>query len=109
MNHTKPKPIRETEWGPEQFCRHCPDGGDWWPLTDEFWYFNRQGKTNGPCIACQAEHRLKNAEQPCCVPGCTEPRYPRAARYSSRCLKHLREYERERKAIRRTCQSEVRP
>lgn len=86
------KPQRETEYGIEQFCEHCPDGGEWWPLTTEFWYFHQDGKTNGPCIACQAEHRARNADQPCCVQGCNEPRHKMNARVGSRCFKHQQEY-----------------
>lgn len=104
------KPIRETELGTEQFCEHCPDGGYWWPLTSEFWYFRPNGKTNGPCIACQAEHRARLANEPCCVPGCSQPRHPMAARTNSRCIEHMREYAREqhRKKQKRQA-SEVQP
>lgn len=95
------KPTRETELGIEQFCSQCPDGGEWWPLTEEFWYF-QQGKPNGPCIACQAESRSKHAGEPCCVPGCTRPRHATKSRVGSRCLEHRREYELIRTQLRRT-------
>lgn len=91
------KLIRETEFGPEQFCRHCPDGGDWWPITDEFWFFRRKGETNGPCKACQAEHRAHLADKPCSFPGCNQPRHNFGGRMASRCHEHCRPmyYKRE--------------
>lgn len=86
------KPRRDTDLGPEQFCAQCPEDGHWWPITEDFWYFRTDGSTNGPCIACQSESREKLANEPCCVPGCTNPRHVRASRVGSRCIEHEREY-----------------
>lgn len=69
----------------EKLCRKC---GEWWPATDEFFFRNPRNKVNfrSPCKACIAEKRQQtNAVKPCCVPGCTNPRY--SWRYS-RCYEH---------------------
>jgi hypothetical protein len=33
----------------EKRCDACPKGMNWWPLTEEFWYFR---KSFNRCIAC---------------------------------------------------------
>jgi hypothetical protein len=35
--------------GIEKRCNACPKGMNWWPLTEEFWYFR---KSFNRCIAC---------------------------------------------------------
>lgn len=90
---------RQTEFGPEKLCLKC---GEWWPETSEFFYSSPKGRLRSPCKACVEERRAEtNAVKPCCVPGCTEPRY--YWRYS-RCRKHQQElnrkhYPRPKKAV----------
>lgn len=57
----KPVPRRQvTELGEEKFCVHC---GEYWPLTNEFWYFQKaETKKNGivlramgACKGCYTE------------------------------------------------------
>lgn len=42
--------------GIEKRCAECPKGLQWWPLTDEFWYFR---KSFNRCRACY--DRVKRA------------------------------------------------
>jgi hypothetical protein len=44
--------------GIEKRCDACPKGMNWWPLTEEFWYFR---KSFNRCIACYT--RVRNASQ----------------------------------------------
>lgn len=70
----------------EILCGKCREV---WPATDEYFTRRANGKFYSPCKACVQEKRFAtNAVEPCCVPGCGEPR---AVYYSSRCAKHLRE------------------
>jgi len=67
----------------ELLCHQC---GEWWPATDEYFPRLPNGKLHSPCKACTDEHRrFVTALKPCCVPGCTNPRYH--WRYA-RCWEH---------------------
>lgn len=44
-------PTIDTELGTERLCRGC---GEFWPLDETFWYFQR-GKVMGNCRACWAD------------------------------------------------------
>ena len=79
--------TRETEYGTEKQCGKCKE---WWPDTNEFFPRSANGILRSPCKACIDEKRREtNTVKPCCVPGCTNPRY--YWRYS-RCKQHQREY-----------------
>ena len=53
------QPTMETELGTERQCARCLD---YWPLDDEFWYFDkRTGHVMGDCKACWTE--LKRASR----------------------------------------------
>lgn len=45
-------PTAHTELGLERLCRGCDE---FWPVDDEFWYFDRKGNVLGRCKACWAE------------------------------------------------------
>lgn len=71
--------------------RLCGKCGEWWPDTDEFFYRHyRRGARRSPCKACIAEQKqMTNATQPCCVPGCNNPRHRRKSGvYAHRCYEH---------------------
>jgi hypothetical protein len=77
-------------------CLKC---GEKWPATEEFFYAQKKNgyyTFSSPCIACQAESRLKLAGKPCIEPGCTETRL---SHRRPRCRKHEREYFERRKAL----------
>lgn len=87
MTHAQ---IRTVDGIRERQCRKC---GEWWPDTTEFFYFYDTGHTSlrSPCKACIEEKRYEtNQVKPCCVPGCTNPRYPcKSGLYrNSRCWEH---------------------
>lgn len=68
---------------PEKLCHKC---GEYWPATEEFFYRSVEGYLRSPCKACTDDHRRTvTALKPCCVPGCTNPRY--YWRYA-RCWEH---------------------
>jgi len=68
---------------PYKYCAKCDD---WWPETDDFFSRLPNGRLHGPCKACIDDQRRKMAANtPCCVPGCTNPRYH--WRYA-RCWQH---------------------
>lgn len=89
-------PTRDGDFGRERFCNVC---GDWWPDTPDFFMQRKGGVRYSPCKACISEARAKtNAVQPCCVPGCNQPR---AYWRYSRCLTHKRELNRQHDAARK--------
>ena len=60
-----------SDLGEEKLCVHC---GDYWPLTNEFWFFQKRTSKNGPvlratgaCKGCYIEQykpeRLKANKQ----------------------------------------------
>lgn len=79
----------------EKLCLQC---GEWWPVTEEFFYKSEKGLFRSPCKACIHEHKEHSRKtKPCCVPGCNQPRAPYA--HASRCLAHLQEYNASRKVV----------
>lgn len=42
----------DTILGRVRFCNWCKED---WPLDEEFWYFDREGKVQGRCKACWVE------------------------------------------------------
>lgn len=67
----------------EKLCHKC---GEYWPKTDEFFPRCVEGYLYSPCKACNEEQRrARNAVEPCCIPGCSNPRH---AYYTSRCYEH---------------------
>jgi len=67
----------------EKICLKCKEP---WPATDQFFGRLPNGRLHGPCKACVDDRRREMAATtPCCVPGCTNPRYH--WRYA-RCWEH---------------------
>lgn len=55
MTYYPPNPTIETEIGTERLCRGC---GEFWPIDDDFWYFQDRGGRRvvmGRCRACWSE------------------------------------------------------
>ena len=73
--------------------RVCGKCGESLPDTEEFFYWNeKHDALRSPCKACIQEKRYEtNVAKPCCVPGCTNPRYKnRSGLYrDSRCREHM--------------------
>lgn len=76
-----------TDDAPEKLCLKC---GECWPATEEFFFRAVKGYLRSPCKACIAEKKVAtNAVKPCCVPGCTNPRYQnKNGVYTHRCWEH---------------------
>lgn len=81
---------KQVRWNKEtrELEKQCLKCGAWLPASAEFFNVKR-GRIQSPCRACIQEKRLEvNRTEPCCVPGCNEPRKPGVY---SRCEQHQRE------------------
>lgn len=82
--------------GEYRTCNRC---GEELPATEDFFYAQKRASGiwtfNSPCIACQADSRLKLAGTKCIEPGCSEPRL---SHRRPRCRRHEQEHTARRKA-----------